>query len=136
MDPDLVGAAERVFIYDIASGVIDVNNENTNMQEKQLGRDTIGYLNLNSEAFLFPPGNDKYQDMNVFLDVVWGESGDNDDVLSLPKQRQAAYAGFVVAFNDALDDDERDTLYGEIETGRAAFSSYIMARLMSDFRSE
>ena len=135
VDPVFYKMGGNIFVYDVESGVIDVNDDTTNQDEKQLGRNTIDFCNLNSDSKLFPPPNANYPDNQIFADYVIRESNDNDDVLSLPKQRQAAYAGFQTAFEKA-DDQMRNELCDEVASGRAPFADFIAACFLAELSVE
>lgn len=131
VDPRINGAAEKIFEYHFESGLIEVNEIEMDPEQKQIGRNTIDYMNLNSDAKLFPPPNKSYPSTKIFSDSVKRESNDNDDVLSLPKQRQAAYAAFQLAMESA-DDQQKSVLCEQVASGQAPFAGFIAAFLMSE----
>ena len=140
VDPGDNGLAEKIFVYDIDSGVMMVNEENTSVGDKQLGRNTIDYLNLNSDVSLFPPDHKHHPQSALFNKRVKRESDytaeddtADDDILSMPKQRQAAYAAFEAAINRACDDRDRVELFEEVEAGRVPFANFIMACLSANY---
>ena len=118
-NPNQLGLAERIFRYDVSSGSIEVNEAIKDLDERQLARHLIDFLNLDSYGE-YPNDNGKYP----CREVVLGKIKERELSLPLPQQRQAM-ASAVVGLLEASTDEDREAIWNYVKAGAVPFSSFV-----------